>query len=425
MRRRDLISGASLVGLSMLTHGPRAIGQSRESAKGPDAGGATPTRMTGGVVPIAQSEYAARVRKVQSRMREQGFSALLVEPGASLVYFTGVEWSRSERLTAAIIPKEGEVGIVCPYFEEPSIRETLKIPAEIRTWQEDENPLAIVAGLLRDRKMADVIGMEETVRYFIVDALAKALPHAAIKSAAATVRRCRMIKSSAEIALMQAASDVTVAAYRHTIPRVERGMRREDIEKMMNEATIALGGTEPWALILLNEASAYPHGSSTPQVVKESGVVLMDCGCSVESYNSDISRTFVFGEPTARQRSVWQAVREGQQIAFNAAKLGVPAGSVDDAVRRRYEQMGYGPAFKLPGLSHRTGHGIGLDGHEPINLVRGETTALEAGMCFSNEPGLYIPGAFGVRLEDCFHMTTTGPRWFSEPPASIDRPTAA
>ena len=191
---------------------------------------------------------------------------------------------------------------------------------------------------------------------------------------------------------------------------------------MMNEATIALGGRPEFALVLLGEASAYPHGTGRPQQVTEGGIVLMDCGCTVEGYQSDISRTFVFGQASAEQRLVWSRMREGQDIAFAAARIERPAGSVDDAVRRRYESWGYGPRYQLPGLSHRTGHGIGLEGHEPVNLVHGETAVLATGKCFSNEPGLYLPGQFGVRLEDCFHMTAAGPRWFSTPPASLDRP---
>ena len=221
---------------------------------------------------------------------------------------------------------------------------------------------------------------------------------------------------------MQKANDETIAAYRHTWPRIEKGMAPADIARIMNAATTQLGGTPQFALVLLGEASAYPHGSGKPQQVREGEVVLMDCGCTVHGYQSDVSRTFVFGAPTAEQRKVWTQVRQGQEIAFRAAKVGVPAGSVDDAVRRQYEKWGYGPGYRLPGLSHRTGHGIGLEGHEPVNFVHGEPTRLAPGMCFSNEPGLYAPGKFGVRLEDCIYMTAAGPRWFSTPPPTIDRP---
>lgn len=379
--------------------------------------------LTRNAQPISQAERLARIAKAQGLMKASGLSALVIEPGASLTYFTGVEWWRSERVTAAIIPVEGETLIVTPHFEEPSVRESLAVPAEIAVWQEDEDPASVAAPWLAKRKLdRGAIGVEETVRFFVTDGLARKLPQARFVPGAPVVRGCRMVKSPAEIALMQLAADVTVGAYRYAHSKIERGMTPADIGALMDRATIELGGKPEFNLILLGEASAYPHGSGKPQAVREGEVVLMDCGCTVEGYQSDISRTFVFGEPSAHQRKVWAEVARGQQIAFETARPGVAAGAVDDAVRRHYESLGYGPRYALPGLSHRTGHGIGLDGHEPVNFVHGETATLAPGMCFSNEPGLYLPGQFGVRLEDCLYMTERGPRWFSEPPASIDAP---
>lgn len=374
-------------------------------------------------VPIGAEERKARIAKAAGLLRAHDMHALLIEPGSSLIYFTGVEWWRSERLTAAVLTREGEVAIVTPFFEEPSVRESLGVAAEVLTWNEDENPLAAVANWLGKRGLAKGrVGVEETVRFFAVDGLQKAMPDVTVVNGAPVVRGCRMIKSAAEIALMQLASDITIAAYRHTAPRIEAGMTPADIDAIMGAATKALGGRGEFNLILLGEASAYPHGSGKPQAVRPGEVVLMDCGATVHGYQSDISRSFVFGKASPRQRQVWDQMRKGQDVAFAAARIGAPAGAVDDAVRAYYESLGYGPGYKLPGTSHRTGHGIGLDGHEPVNLVRGETTPLAAGMCFSNEPGIYIPGEFGIRLEDCFHMTDGGPEWFSEPPPSIDRP---
>lgn len=379
--------------------------------------------LTTNIQPIGRAERLARIARAQRLMQANGIGAVLIEPGSSLLYFTGVRWGRSERLTAAVLPAEGEPLIVTPFFEEPSVRETLGIPAEVRVWQEHEDPLALVADFLRERGLAArPVGIEETVRHFAVDGLRRSLPNARIVSANPVVRGCRMIKTPAEIALMQAATDVTIAAYRWTYPRIEAGMAPSDIAALMSAATRKLGGSNEWNLILLGEAAAYPHGTGKPQKVVPGEVVLMDCGCSVHGYQSDVSRSFVFGTPSAAQRKVWDQVRRGQAIAFETARIGTPAGAVDDAVRRYYESLGYGPDYKLPGLSHRTGHGIGMDGHEPINLVRGEATPLGVGMCFSNEPGIYIPGSFGIRLEDCFHMTESGPKWFSEPPSSIDAP---
>ncbi len=379
--------------------------------------------ITGATRPIDATERAARLARAQSLMKAAGIGAVLIEPGSSMIYFTGVRWHTSERLTLAILPAEGEPCIVTPFFEEPSVRETLAVPAEVRVWQEDENPLAVVAGFLRDRKLAArPIGLEAEVRYFAYAGLQRVLPGAKIVSADPVVRACRMIKTPAEIALMQAATEVTLAAYRWTKPRVEKGMTGPEIGALMNAATKKLGGAPEFALALIGEASAYPHGSREIHRVAAGQVVLMDCGCTVQGYQSDISRTWVHGAATADQRKTWDQVARGQQIAFAAAKIGAPAGSIDDAVRRHYETLGYGPGYKLPGLSHRTGHGIGMDGHEPVNLVRGETTKLAAGMCFSDEPGIYIPRKYGVRIEDCFHMTDAGPKWFSEPPKSIDAP---
>ena len=379
--------------------------------------------LTANAQPIGPEERVARIARAQALMKTNGIGAVLIEPGSSLIYFTGVRWWRSERLTCAILPVEGDPCVVTPFFEEPSVRESLGVPAEVRVWQEDQDPLAIVAGFLRDRKLANrPVGIEETDRYFIVANLQRALPRVKIVSANPVVRGCRMIKTAPELALMQLATEVTLAAYRWTVPRIEAGMIPAQIGALMNAATEKLGGEPEFALILLGEAAAYPHGSGKPQQVTPGEVVLMDCGCTVQGYQSDISRTFVYGTATAQQRKVWAQVRHGQAIAFEAAQLGVPAGHVDDAVRRYYVSQGYGPDYKLPGLSHRTGHGIGLDGHEPVNLVRGEKTPLAPGMCFLNEPGIYIPGSFGVRLEDCFHMTEAGPKWFSVPPTSIDAP---
>ncbi len=411
--RRHLLAGAAafpLLGVSSLLR-----------AAEPDL--ADLQDLTTGAQPIGADERRARIARAQALMRAHGIGAVLIEPGSSLLYFTGVRWGRSERLTAAILPVEGEPCIVTPFFEEPSVRESLGIPAEVRVWQEDQDPLALVAGFLRDRTLAArPIGIEETVRHFAVDGLARALPGARIVSANPVVRGCRMIKTGPEIALMQRATDVTIAAYRWTHPRIEAGMTPAQIAALMSTATRKLGGTNDWNLILLGEAAAYPHGSGKPQKVTPGEVVLMDCGCSVQGYQSDVSRSFVFGTPSPEQRKVWDQVARGQQVALAAARLGTPAGAVDDAVRGYYTALGYGPDYRLPGLSHRTGHGIGIDGHEPVNLVRGEKTPLAPGMCFSNEPGLYLPGSFGIRLEDCFHMTEAGPKWFSTPPRSIDAP---
>ena len=373
--------------------------------------------------PITTAERLARMAKVQSLMQQAGIGALFVEAGSTLRYFTGINWWRSERLTAALIPAQGPLCVVTPFFEEPSIREMLAVPGDVRVWQEDESPHALVAGWLKERQLAGrPVAIEETVRHFAIDGLQRALPGVAIRSGAALVNACRMVKSPAEIALMQRASDITIAAYRATAPRIETGMSGPDIFAIMAVEIMRFGGQTPSGGIQLNEGSALPHGSKERQLVREGSVILMDCGCTVDGYHADISRTLVHGSPNASQRRLFDHVRLGQEAAMVAAQVGAPAGRVDDAVRAVYEPLGYGPGYKLPGLSHRTGHGIGMDVHEPVNLVHGEATPLAPGMCFSNEPGLYVPGSYGVRIEDCFYITEAGPRWFSTPPKSLDEP---
>jgi Xaa-Pro dipeptidase len=373
--------------------------------------------------PITSAERVARLAKAKALMRSAGIGAVLVESGPSLDYYTGIRWWRSERLTGVVIPAEGDPVVVTPFFEAPSIKEMLEVPAEIRTWNEDEEPLKLVADFLKERKVAgSPVAFEETNRFFLEDRLKRQLPGAPIVSANPVVRAQRMIKSPAELALMQAANDIMLVSLRYAGTRTREGMTGADIDGMIAAVHKHMGSAYDGGLVLIGEASAYPHGSKKPHVVQRGDIVLLDCTSAVHGYQADISRTYVVGEPSAEQRKLWDQVHRGQQIAIAAAKPGVAAGSVDDAVRRVYESWGFGPGYRLPGLSHRTGHGIGMEVHEPVYLVHGETTPLAPGMCFSDEPGLYIPGKFGVRLEDCWHMTAAGPKFFTQPPPSIDRP---
>ncbi|MFL6591151.1 MAG: M24 family metallopeptidase [Luteimonas sp.] len=380
--------------------------------------------LTAGAKPISVEERLARIARLQRLLVDQKIGALILESGSSLDYFTGIQWHRSERTTAAVIPARGEVVIVTPAFEEPSVRETLAVGGDVRPWDEHENPFARLVGALVDRGVTSgAVAFEPTTRLFIVDGVRDASSGVyRVVSGDDLVRSVRLIKSPAELALMQTANDVTLAALRHVHRNVRPGMRPDDIGAMVNAATVALGGEPEFALVLLNEASAYPHGSKLPQTLREGSVVLMDVGCNVHGYQSDISRTWVMGEPTAKQRKVWETVKRGQELALKTARPGTPVGAIDDAVRAYYEKEGWGPGYRLPGLPHRTGHGIGLDGHEPPYLVHGDATPLAPGMCFSDEPGIYIPGEFGIRLEDCWHMTENGPKLFTELAKSIDSP---
>jgi len=423
MRRRDFLTGA-VAATAAASTALMLAGRSAQAAPAARTGLAGLASMTSGAKPISVEERLARIAKLQRLMVDQKIGALILESGSSLDYFTGVQWHRSERTTAAVIPARGDIVVVTPAFEEPSIRETLAVSGDVRPWNEHESPFARLVGALRDRGVTSgAIAFESTTRLFIVDGVREASADAyRVVSGDALVKAVRLIKSPAELALMQTANDVTLAALRYVHGHVRPGMRPGEIATMMNDATVALGGAPEFALVLINEASAYPHGSHQPQTLHESSVILMDVGCNVHGYQSDISRTWVMGQPTAKQRKVWDTVKRGQELALATAKLGTPVGTIDDAVRAYYEKEGWGPGYHLPGLPHRTGHGIGLDGHEPPYLVHGDATPLAAGMCFSDEPGIYIPGEFGIRLEDCWYMTETGPKLFTALAKSIDDP---
>ncbi len=409
LTRRQMIATAALAPLATVA----TTGQASTALKS----------LTGAVKPISVDERRQRIAKIQDLMARASIGAILIEAGSTLDYFTGIRWNRSERVTAAVIPAKGEPAIVTPGFEEPSVRETLAFGDDVRAWQEHENPFARIAGILADRGVASAkLAIEPTLRFFIVDGMRQAAPGVDIVSGADLVRACRLFKSPAELELMRVANAVTLAAIGHVRHQIRPGMTSADISSLMAKASVALGGAPGFALVLLNEASAYPHGSGQKQVVREGSVVLMDCGTTVEGYQSDISRTFIYGAPNARQRKVWAQVKRGQELALETAKIGTPVGVIDDVVRTYYESLGYGPNYRLPGLSHRTGHGIGLDGHEPAYLVHGDETPLAPGMCFSDEPGIYIPGEFGIRLEDCWYMTDQGPTTFTQLSPSIDTP---
>jgi len=380
--------------------------------------------MTDGIAPITVEERQARVAKARRLMADAHLDAIFLEAGSSLFYFTGVRWGRSERMTAAVLPARGEIAYVCPAFEEPRLREQLVVGDDVRVWQEHEDPCRLVAGILRDRGVAaGRVGIEETVRFFLFDGIRREAPHLALASADPVTVGCRAQKSPAEIALMQRASDITAEAYKATLRRLEEGMSKEAFSALAAAAHKALG-VRGGIGVQFGQATAFPHGSREPAALKEGDVVLMDGGCTVEGYHSDISRTIVFGTPTQRQRDVWELEKLAQAAAFDAAQLGAPCEAVDAAARKVITDAGFGPDYDVPGLPHRTGHGIGLDVHEWHHIVRGNTTPLAVGMCFSNEPMIAIYGEFGVRLEDCIYIAEDGPRFFTQPSPSIEQPFA-
>jgi len=341
-----------------------------------------------------------------------------------MFYFTGVRWGLSERPFVGVIPSKGDLAWVCPGFEEARARELVKGNADVRVWQEDDSPCRLVAQILKDRGATGRVGVEERLRFFIFDGVRKEAPSIEYASADPVTAGCRMIKSPAEIALMQRANDQTIAAYKVGLSSLRAGMTQGDLRDIILAAFRDVGATGGNVSVSFGEYSAFPHGSITPQNLKEGDVVQIDGGCNVDGYQSDITRTAVFGKPTTRQIDVWNLEQRAQAAAFAAAKPGVPCEAVDAAARKVITDAGFGPGYKVPGLPHRTGHGIGLDGHEWTNFVKGNTTPLQPGMCFSDEPMIAIYGEFGIRLEDCLYITDSGARFFTQPSPAIDQPFA-
>ena len=380
-------------------------------------------RMTDGIMPITLDERRQRIEKAQRLMKEQRIDAIYVEPGSSMLYYTGMRWGTSERMFGLVIPARGEIAWVCPKFEEERARELIQIGGgDVRTWEEDESPYQRVAEILKDRGVrTGAVGIEERVRFFLYDGIRLVAPALKFVSATPITAGGRMFKSPAELALMQRANDMTIVAYKATRESMREGMTQGEFAANCAAAFRAVG-TSGGIFVSFGKYTAFPHGSSTPQRLKEGDVVLMDGGCSVEGYQSDITRTFVFGKPTQRQRDIWNLEKKSQDAGFAAARVGAPCEAVDAAARKVITDAGFGPGYKVPGLPHRTGHGIGLDGHEWTNFVRGNKTPIQPGMCFSDEPTIVIYGEFGIRLEDCLYITENGPKFFTEQSKSIDEP---
>jgi len=379
--------------------------------------------MAGDVVPITTAERLTRIEKAKKLMAEQKMEAVILDCGTSLKYFTGISWWPSERTMVAIIPARGEVTYVSPAFEAERLRQLISIGKDVQTWEEHESPYPQIVSALKGLGIeGGNIGIEERLRFFIFDGIRKAGPSYNLISADPVTIPCRLIKSAAELALMQKANDITIAAYKVGVSMLKEGMSPGDFSAITAEAHSKLGASGGIG-VNFGKASAYPHGSIEPQHLKKGDIVLMDGGCEVEGYASDISRTIVFGAaPTQRQRDVWNVQKRSQAAGFAAAKLGDPCENVDIAARKVLTDAGFGPGYKIPGCPHRTGHGIGMDGHEWGNMVLGNKLPLQVGMCFSVEPTIAIYGEFGVRIEDCAYMTPEGPKWFSVPSPAIDQP---
>ena len=380
--------------------------------------------MTDGVIPITVDERKQRIAKAQDLMAKAQMDGIFMEGTASCYYFTGMRWGQSERTFGLVIPAKGSIAYICPKFEEDRARELL-LPVfgdEVRCWEEHESPYALIAGVIKDRGVKyHRIGMEERVRFFIVDGVKKVATGFEIADATPITAGCRMIKSKAEIALMQKASDVTIEAYKAAFATIRPGMSQSELGSNISSAFRKLGYSGG-ASVQVGKYSALPHGSIIPQTIKEGDIVMVDGGTSCEGYASDITRTICVGKPTQRQIDVWNLEKAAQDAAFAAVKIGATCESVDAAARKVIESNGFAKGYKLPGLPHRTGHGIGLEGHEWTNFVKGNLTKIATGMCFSDEPTISIPEEFGIRLEDCLYIGEDGPHFFSKQSISIEQP---
>ncbi len=430
--RRSLLSSGALAAGSL---GSFACGGAPQNTAAPAAAPASTeppsiaalTPMKDGVTPISREERATRVERARKLMAEQKIDALMLTGGTSLVYFSGIRWGLSERLFTLVIPKSGEPFVVTPAFEEDRAREQFATSPftgtpDVRTWEEHESPYQRVAQGLKDRGITSGrVGIEETVRHMFVDGLAKAAPGLTMVSGTPISAGCRIVKDEHELALMKHASAVTLKAYEAAWKALKPGMTQNDFQRLISQAHDKLGYAGG-ASAQTAEFSALPHGSITPQVIKEGDVILIDGGCAVEGYQSDISRTFVLGKATDKMKQVFEIELAAQTAALKAAKPGVPCEAVDAAARKVIEDAGYGPGYKF--FTHRVGHGMGMDGHEWPYLVKGNTLPLAPGMVFSDEPGIYIRGEFGVRLEDDMYITADGAALMTPQSRSIEQPFA-
>jgi len=386
---------------------------------------ATLSDMTAGAVPIGEAEFESRIDKAQGLMVQQGLAALYLHAGTSLYYFTGMRWRPSERMVGAVLFQDGPPLFIGPEFEKGTIAQFMLVQGDIATWEEHESPYGIIAAhLAKAGVTSGMIGLDEATPFFVSDGLANASPDFTFSNGASVTAACRMIKSPAELALMTRAKEMTLAVHKATASMLSEGITTADVGAFLDAAHRKVGAPNGsyFKIVLFGPDSSFPHGVKTPKTLEFGDMVLIDTGCQLHDYISDITRSYVFGNPTEKQREVWDAEKAAQAKAFNAAQIGTRCGDVDLAAREELEKHGFGPGYETPGLPHRTGHGIGLDIHEWPYLNWGDDTILEAGMCFSNEPMICLYGEFGVRLEDHFYMGKDGPVWFTEPSHSVDEP---
>jgi len=375
------------------------------------------------IQPISKDEFRKRLHNLQAQIRQSGATAVYLHAGTNLYYFTGLKWSPSERMVAAIVPAEGEICYVAPKFELDTLRDYWQIPASIHSWEEHESPYELV-GRIMGELGGEKLLIDEVTPYFIVNGIQSAGPKLELGHAQPLTQAQRSRKSPAEIAIIQRAHEMTLAVHAAAASMLQPGITTGEVVQFIDQAHRVVGAPAGsfFCIVLFGVATSFPHGVKDSQRLKDGDWILIDTGCLVQGYNSDITRSFAFGSHTEHQKEIWDIEAAAQQAAFAAAQLGAPCEACDEAARTVIKSSGYGPDYQLPGLPHRTGHGCGLDIHEGPNLVRGESTPMEEGMVFSNEPMMVVPGEFGVRLEDHFWMSKDGPRWFTQPSPSIDNP---
>ncbi len=383
------------------------------------------TDMTSELVPIGIEEFQQRISKAQLYMQSNGIAAIYLNAGTSLCYFTGLNWYPSERLVGAVLPATGNVHYIAPHFELGSISDAMVIKAPISLWHEHENPFVLLHKLLAKLGVSNdaTIGMDENAPFFIYDGLRAAHNSYQVVNAKCVTAHCRMQKSENELAIIQTAMNMTLTVHQAAASILAEGITTTEVESFINQAHRKTGASgSSFCIVLFGVATSFPHGVKDPQTLKYGDVVLIDTGCRLNGYHSDITRTYVFGQETEDQRNFWQHEKSAQLAAFNAAQYGATCGEVDKAARDYLESVGLGPDYQLPGCPHRTGHGLGMDIHEWPYLVKDNPQVLKQGMCFSNEPMIVVPAQFGIRLEDHFYITQKGPRWFTEPSFSINDP---
>ncbi len=383
------------------------------------------TDLTTDVSPISKDEYKARLEKASHLLQENGLEALYVHAGTNLLYFTGTKWKPSERMVGALITAKGTLDYIGPAFEEGTINSFMGVEGDLHCWEEHESSSALLSNIVASRGInSGTIAIDENVPFFISEAIRASLDSYTLTDATPVTAGCRMYKSDNEIALLQRAKDITMAVQKATARILRPGITAQEVTSFIHEAHVRSGipTGSYFCIVLFGEDTQYPHGVPQPGPLKDNDVVLVDTGCQLHGYISDITRTYVYGTPTDRHREIWNLEKATQLAAFEAAQLGAPCSAVDIASRRVIEAAGLGPDYKLPGLPHRTGHGTGLDIHEHPYFVRNDERPLEKGMVVSVEPMICMPGEFGIRHEDHLYMTDNGPKWFTEPMPSIDAP---